>query len=202
MKKITPEHPIMMSARLLLRPFSLNDVTEVSHLVGEREVAEPLMAVRYPYSENDALRWVNNHKPSYEANGSLNFAVELCENKTLVGFIGMGGNDGQAGIGYWYGKAFWGNGYATEAGCAVLAFGFEELDLQSVEASHLSKNEASGRVLRKIGMVITGQRPHYYHKWSKYCQKDEYAITESEYVKAYARSYVNYSYRRLPFSQS
>ena len=197
MKKITPEHPILMSARLLLRPFSLNDVIEVSHLVGEYEVAEPLMAVSYPYSEDDALRWITKHSPSYETNGSLNFAVELCENKTLVGFIGMGGNDRQAGMGYWYGKAFWGNGYATEAGRAILAFGFEELDLQRVEASHLSKNEASGRVLSKIGMGIIGRRPHYYHKWSKYCQKDEYAIKQDDYIKAYAKSSVNYSYRRV-----
>ena len=122
---------------------------------------------------------------------------ELCENKTLVGFIGMGGNDRQAGMGYWYGKAFWGNGYATEAGRAILAFGFEELDLQTIEASHLSKNQASGRVLSKIGMGIIGRRPHYYHKWSKYCQKDEYAIKQADYIKAYAKSSVNYSYRRV-----
>ncbi len=61
----------------------------------------------------------------------------------LAGFVGMG---------YWFGRRPWGRGYATEAGLAVVAFGFEDLGLESIEASHLSHNPRCASVLRKPGM--------------------------------------------------
>ena len=188
---------MLQSARLRLRPFVLDDIPEVNRLVGDYAVATPLSAVAHPYSEDDARRWIVKHQPGYEAGGSLNFAVERRRDGALVGFIGIGGRDRQAGMGYWYGKPFWGNGYATEAGRTTLAFGFEELELQRVEASHLSSNGASGRVLQKMGMHFVGRNPHYYPKWDKHCDKDEYAITRTDYHKVCAEAPYNYRYQRL-----
>ena len=197
MRKVGSEYPVLQSARLRLRPFALDDAPEVNRLVGEYDVAMPLIAVDYPYSEDDARCWIVKHQSGYEAGGALNFAVEQREDGALVGFIGSGGNDSRAGIGYWYGKPFWGNGYATEAGRTTLAFGFEELELQRVEASHLSSNGASGRVLQKMGMRFMGRNPHYYPKWDKQCDKDEYAIASADYRKACAETPDNYRYERL-----
>ena len=197
MRKVGSEYPVLQSARLRLRPFALDDAPEVNRLVGEYDVAMPLIAVDYPYSEDDARCWIVKHQSGYEAGGSLNFAVEQREDGALVGFIGIGGNDSRAGMGYWYGKPFWGNDYATEAGRTTLAFGFEELELQRVEASHLSSNGASGRVLQKMGMRFMGRNPHYYPKWDKQCDKDEYAIASADYRKACAETPDNYRYERL-----
>lgn len=197
MRKVGPEYPILQSARLRLRPFASEDIPEVNRLVGDCDVARPLIAVDYPYSEDDARRWIVKHQPGYEESGSLNFAVERREDGALVGFIGIGGNGSQAGMGYWYGKPFWGNGYATEAGCTTLAFSFEEIRLQRVKASHLSSNRASGRVLQKMGMYFVGRNPYYYPKWDKHCDKDEYAITRADYQKVCAEAPDYYCYQRL-----
>ena len=197
MKKVGPEHPVLQSTRLRMRPFSLDDIPEVNRLVGDYDVATPLIAVDYPYTEDDARRWILRHRPGYEVGGALNFAVEQREDGALVGFIGIGGNDSEAGMGYWYGRSFWGNGYATEAGRTTLAFGFEELLLQRVKASHLSSNGASGRVLQKMDMRFIGRNPHYYPKWGKHCDKDEYAITWAGYQKACTAAPDNYRYRRM-----
>lgn len=59
-------------------------------------------------------------------------------------------------MGYWIGKPFWGKGYITEALKAVLAFGFDKLQLNRIEAHHLDFNEASGAVLMKVGMRHEG----------------------------------------------
>ena len=131
MRKVSAEYPVLRSARLRLRPFALADCAEVNRLVGDEAVASTLVAVKYPYSEDMARRWIAKHQPSYDAGGALNFAVEERASQALVGFIGIGGDEHRAGMGYWYGRPFWGKGYATEAGRTTVAFGFEELGLRA-----------------------------------------------------------------------
>jgi ribosomal-protein-alanine N-acetyltransferase len=59
-------------------------------------------------------------------------------------------------LGYRYARKYWGRGYATEAGQAMLRRGFEELQLQRVVAIVDVKNTASERVLQKLEMTLTG----------------------------------------------
>lgn len=60
------------------------------------------------------------------------------------------------GIGYWIHPTQQGKGYATEAAKEVVRFLFEGLDADSIVSSHADWNEASGKVLHKIGMKHTG----------------------------------------------
>jgi hypothetical protein len=62
----------------------------------------------------------------------------------------------QAEMGFWIGVDYWGQGFATEAGQAVIRFGFERLNLNRVHAHHMVRNPASGRVLEKLGMKREG----------------------------------------------
>ncbi len=59
---------------------------------------------------------------------------------------------GQAYIGYFLDRKFWGHGYATETAKALLAYGFKRLDLNRIWAWCDVENSASVRVLEKIGM--------------------------------------------------
>ncbi len=49
---------------------------------------------------------------------------------------------------------FWGNGFATEAAQAFLLYGVNTLKLQNIEASSVTQNSASGRVLKKCGFSL------------------------------------------------
>ena len=62
----------------------------------------------------------------------------------------------QANIGYELAPDYWGEGYATEAARAILAFGFGELRLHRIWARCVAENAASYRVLEKIGMRREG----------------------------------------------
>lgn len=55
-------------------------------------------------------------------------------------------------IGYRFMKKFWGFGYATEAAEACLAYGFETLQIPTIVGRAMPANEASVRVLEKIGL--------------------------------------------------
>ncbi len=60
-------------------------------------------------------------------------------------------------FGYWFGKAYWGKGYATEAGARIVAFAFEVLNAEKLAAGWFYDNPASGRVLEKLGFGACGE---------------------------------------------
>ena len=86
-----------------------------------------------------------------------------------------------AEIGYWLGKPYWGKGYATEAGQALLGYGFETLNLYRIHASHFVGNPASGRVMQKLGMRFEGLRPGYMRKGDQYYDLVLYGILRDWY---------------------
>ena len=74
-----------------------------------------------------------------------------------MGCIGIDATDtGETELGYWIGRRHWGQGYATEAGRAVIDIA-RMLGHERLVASHFVDNPASGRVLRKLGFAPTGK---------------------------------------------
>jgi ribosomal-protein-alanine N-acetyltransferase len=57
-------------------------------------------------------------------------------------------------VGYCFGQAWWNKGYATEALKKVLSFLLNDVGLFLVEAKHQRLNPASGRVMKKAGMLF------------------------------------------------
>jgi len=82
----------------------------------------------------------------------------------------------RAELGYWIGVPYWSNGYCTEAARALVTYGFEELELDSVQARHLVENPASGRVMNKLGMRCEGVAPHAGVRNAKLLDLVDYSI--------------------------
>lgn len=95
---------------------------------------------------------------SYAQNGFGLWAVELKDTGEPVGMSGLIKRDvlEHVDIGYAFLKTAAGRGYATEAGAAVLAYGREVLGLQTIVAITSPDNDASGRVLEKLGLRFQG----------------------------------------------
>lgn len=69
----------------------------------------------------------------------------------------------------------------------MIAYAFDELNLNNVHARHLGGNVGSGRVMGKIGMKQEGiQRQH---TWKNGAFQDivEYGILKSEYLVVMGR---------------
>ena len=71
----------------------------------------------------------------------------------------IGGAD-EIELGYHFASAAWGKGYATEAGQGLLRYGFDTLNLTRIIGIYEPDNEASGHVLRKLGMLDERQVEH------------------------------------------
>ena len=150
--------PVLETPRLLLRPFALSDAQSVQALAGDAAIADTTLRIPHPYEDGMAEEWIGTHERLFESGEQANFAITRKTNRELVGAIGLvieGGAD-RAELGYWVGKPGWGQGYCSEAGRAVLAFGFETLHLQRIHACFFPRNPASGRVLEKLGMIREG----------------------------------------------
>ncbi|GAA2232959.1 GNAT family N-acetyltransferase [Streptomyces nogalater] len=86
------------------------------------------------------------------------WAVEVRATGRFIGFAGLDPvDDGMpftgVEIGWRLARSAWGQGYATEAALAVLAYGFDTLGLPEILAVTTSANHRSQAVMRRIGMT-------------------------------------------------
>ena len=146
------------SERLFLRPVWEEDAPAIYRGIAEEGIVRNLARAPWPYAMEDALSFVKLLRDPKQPN----FAIILPDTGEYIGQIGYGPDeDGTLQIGYWIARGHWGQGYATEATCAVLDVG-RTLGLGRIVASHFVDNPASGRVLRKAGFRATGEvRPLY-----------------------------------------
>jgi hypothetical protein len=123
---------IIETERLTLRPLSLDDAPVLRELLNDPAIAEQLPSVPYPLPPNGAEQWIQ------ETMNDLTFACVGREEETmgvLGGFIGLHPEPGnRAQIGGWCGKEFRHNGYAVEAGRAVVRYGYDVLGLETIYA--------------------------------------------------------------------
>jgi [ribosomal protein S5]-alanine N-acetyltransferase len=157
--------PTLETARLILRPFVADDLTQYHSQI---------------YSDPDVTRYLPGGvpRPVERTRAVLDFSVEHGEkhgftlwaviDKTSGQLIGQCGllymqNAVDVEIAYAFGKAYWGQGYAAEAGRACLRYGFETAGLAQIVAVAYTDNLASQRVMQKIGMLHQGITDQYYN---------------------------------------
>jgi RimJ/RimL family protein N-acetyltransferase len=97
-----------------------------------------------------------------------------------IGLVITGTHD-RADLGYWIGTSYWNNGYATEAGRAMLDYAFRIRGLNKVTAHYFAKNPASGRVLEKIGLRNEGVFRQHVKKWGEFLDCVMYGVLRSEW---------------------
>ncbi|MEX0740600.1 MAG: GNAT family N-acetyltransferase [Pseudohongiella sp.] len=147
------EQPSLATERLLLRPFQATDAAQVQLLAGNPNVANMTTNIPYPYVEGEAENWIAGHADEWQRGSAAIFAICLRSNAELIGAAGlMTIHNGDAELGYWIGEPHWDNGYASEAVDTLIGFGITSCELTRIHAHHLSRNPASGKVLRKAGL--------------------------------------------------
>lgn len=162
--------------RLLLRPPTINDAARISELTSDWDVAKTTLNMPYPNPVEEVEAFIGRIAEGIAGGNDYTFALYLKETGDLIGMMGIHRNvrHNRAEIGYWVGKAYWGNGYATEACQRIVRFGFDELDVNRVEASYFVGNEASRRVMEKAGMVFEGIKPQFFRRTNESNHYDQY----------------------------
>jgi len=143
--------------RLLLRAPKTGDVSSIASLIGEWEVAKNLGRVPHPYSEADAIAYLAKAEEGRAKGDNFNFAITRKSDSILMGTCGVHlRENGNFEFGYWLGKPYWQQGYASEAARRLASYAFRELKIEKLVAGWFHDNPASGRVLAKLGCEPTG----------------------------------------------
>ena len=183
-------HKMLETDRLLLRPFDLSDANEVQRLAGDFDIADTTLLIPHPYEDGLAEEWILSQEEKIASGKEFFFAIVMRDKNQLVGSIALRINaDHENGeLGYWIGKPYWNNGFATEAADAILRFGFNELKLERIHAHYLARNPASGKVMQKIGMQHEGRLRKHVKKWDKLEDMEMYGILKSEFQSKHANT--------------
>jgi RimJ/RimL family protein N-acetyltransferase len=152
-----PEYPIR-TARLLLRPYTLDDVDALYEYQRLPEVARYLEGEARSRAEVEAIVTTRAGvgPPALTAEGDLlPMVAELADSGVVVGdcvlfWRSVEHRGGE--IGYVFSPAYHGRGLATETARALLRLGFEGLGLHRIVARCDARNVPSWRVMERIGM--------------------------------------------------
>ena len=175
--------PTLITDLLILRPFTIDDGPRVQLLAGDRAIAEMTANIPHPYKDGLAEGWISTHRESFENEKGLTLAITLKDVGDVIGAIGLEINDNHhyAELGYWIGKPYWNNGYCTEASREVVGYGFHSLHLNRIQARHMLKNPASGRVMEKIRMKQEGILRQSLYRFGKFNDYAIWSILRDEY---------------------
>lgn len=137
--------------RVRLRMFKMSDLEALSHIFGDPDVIRHLGSGKPATREETevALQSIIRH---WERHDFGRWAAIDKQTGTLIGYGGLRSFHGDPELVYLLAKPYWGRGLATEMARACLSFGFEQRGFKRIVAMAKPLNEASQRVLRKVGM--------------------------------------------------
>lgn len=147
----------LQTGRLLLRPVSWRDLTNLTILKGDPRAYAPMLGgVRTPLLVADELA---EEISAWSALGYGMFAVHTLEAPRFVGIAGLQDRPDGRGVALRFAlrPEEQGHGFASEAAAAVLLCGHERCGLGRIVAVAREDNIASRTVLGAIGMVECGQ---------------------------------------------
>lgn len=146
----------LRTERLLLRRWREEDRGPFAALNADPAVME-LFPAPLSRAESDAL--LERIELGFERHGFGLWALEMRENRAFIGFTGLAVPPFEAHftpaveVGWRLARSAWGNGYATEAGRAALACGFDRLGLEEIVSMTTVRNRRSRAVMERLGMT-------------------------------------------------
>lgn len=149
---------VLETERLVLRRITADDAEFIIELLNQPSFLRYIgdKGVR---NREDAVRYIQTGpQTSYERFGFGLYLVELKENGVPIGICGLLKRDTlpDVDVGFAFLPDFWSQGYAFESAAAVITYGREALKLRRIVAITSLDNDASIRLLEKIGLRFEG----------------------------------------------
>jgi [ribosomal protein S5]-alanine N-acetyltransferase len=150
--------PVLETERLILRRVLPSDVKEMFEL---RSNSETMKYIPRPLVTNyeETLAHIKMMEDKIETNEGINWAITLKGIDTMIGVIGhyrIKPEHYRAEVGYMILPEYHGKGITTEAVQCVVDYGFNTMQLHSIEGVIDPENGASEKVLQKCGFVKEG----------------------------------------------
>jgi RimJ/RimL family protein N-acetyltransferase len=181
---ISTERPLR-TERLILRPYTSEDIRSLHDLFGREDVCRylpwPPMDIEQARAKLEQRLLQTHIGPDRDA--MVPAAVEAATGRAIGEFMlrVRSREERQGEIGWSLHPDVHGRGFATEGAREMLRVGFEELGLHRIYADADPRNDASIRVMERLGMR---REAHLVETWflkGEWVDEVVYAILESEW---------------------
>lgn len=165
------------SERLHFRPFTQSDAQDVFAYASDSQTIKYLTWPAHATVEESKtiIRTLLSNRGTY--------AIVLKETDKVIGCIEIRIiAESESFFGYVLNRAYWNQGYMSEALHTVFTYIFEEVGIEYVESFHETENPASGAVMKKCGMVWTHLAKQE-TLFGKTTDNDHYCITRESWEK-------------------
>lgn len=151
--------PILTTERLRLRQLTHDDADAIMALYSDPEVVR-YITVDQPFAtREEAVTMIDWLNAFFDKHDGVRWAITLPGEDVLIGTCGFhywSRENRRTDIGYDLRTPYWGRGYMTEVGRALVTWCFENLNLHRVQADCTDGNMGSQRVLEKLGFTFEG----------------------------------------------
>lgn len=162
--------------RLILRPWTLDDAPAAFRMYGDPDVTRYLGAGGVEESLDSQRARLEAVIPQYAAMEPQGYGFWAAQERQTGEVVGAGllkplklsegeeprADDPEVEVGWHLAKAFWGKGYGTEIGRALVEHGFQRIGLDRIYAVAYPENVASVHIMEKLKMTCLGMTSRYY----------------------------------------
>lgn len=177
--------PILETERLVLRETTEADAPALFDYYRDPELTK-FISFGTHASVEDTLGFIGWMASVYRQQDSIRWGIQL---KATTRLIGTGGLHfwkrelRMAEVGYHIGRPFWGMGYATETLGVLVDFGFQHMNLNRIEGRHNAGNDASGRVMEKLGFQREGRWRQREIKDGDFVDVVQFSLMREDYLR-------------------
>lgn len=177
------DFPRLETERFILRKEEEIDRHDIFELYSIESVVKHMPFTPF-ISVEDAVDEMNWYKKIFKEQSGLRWMIEDRESKKVIGTCGFLNYEkihNRIEIGYDLSPDFWGKGIMTEVAKCIIDFGFLRMKINKIEAKVEPENEASIRLMHKLGFHKEGVlRQHKFEK-GKYIDLAIFSMLKSEY---------------------
>jgi len=152
-KNVFSSFPELTSERLLFRKILLSDA-EAIYLIRSNDEVMKFMDTSKMESIEDAEKMIRSVEESFNNERGINWGIVEKSSNRFIGYFGYWRimyEHCRAEIGYALDPNYWGKGYMNETLKMITKFGFNNINLHSIEANVNPANGNSIKLLEKVG---------------------------------------------------
>ena len=183
LNKLFRDFPELETDRLVLKELTQSNTQDLLEIFSDPEVMK-YYNMKPAQSVDEIKGLITDTKKSYEDCQAIRWGIHLKENDKLVGTCGFQNFEEESKkfeIGYELSRSYWGQGIMKEAIERTLMFGFEQVEVNRVEALVESENISSQKLLEKINFTKEGLFRDYKFNKGQFRDMVMYALLKHEF---------------------
>lgn len=184
--------PPIRTSRLYLEGIVESDVDGILQLYSDPLITQYL-GVELMRTLDDAQRWLTYHRERQEKGLGILMAIRKQDSHEMIGTCSVediNKHHHNATLGYSLAHAYWGQGLMHEMLLALVHYlfmEFSEVSLQRLQAWTQSENQASVRLLQRLGFLMEGCLRQLFFWHGTYKDLNCFSLLRDEYQQRLAQ---------------